>query len=41
VSDVTVTSTTMRHTVLAQAVLAFPYNTAVLAFCLQLIFGAL
>lgn len=41
VSDVIVTSTAMRHTVLAQAVLAFAYNTAVLAFCLQLIFGAL
>jgi uncharacterized membrane protein len=41
VSDVIVTSTPMRHTVLAQAVLAFAYNTAVLAFCLQLIFGAL
>lgn len=41
VSDVTVTSTAMRGTVLGQAVLAFAYNTAVLAFCLQLIFGAL
>ena len=41
VSDVIVTTTPMRHTVLAQAVLAFAYNTAVLAFCLQLIFGAL
>ena len=35
VSDVIVTS----HA--AQAVLAFTYTTAVLAFCLQLIFGAL
>lgn len=41
VSDVIVTSTAMRRTVLAQAVLSFAYNTAVLAFCLQLIFGAL
>jgi uncharacterized membrane protein len=41
VSDVVVTSTAMRRTVLGQAVLAFAYNTAVLAFCLQLIFGAL
>ena len=41
VSDVIVTTTPMRHAVLAQAVLAFAYNTAVLAFCLQLIFGAL
>ena len=41
VSDVTVVSTAMRRTVLGQAVLAFAYNTAVLAFCLQLIFGAL
>lgn len=41
VSDVVVTSTAMRSTVLGQAVLAFAYNTAVLAFCLQLIFGAL
>ena len=41
VSDVTVTSTAMRRTVLGQGVLSFAYNTAVLAFCLQLIFGAL
>ena len=41
VSDVIVVSTAMRRTVLGQAVLAFAYNTAVLAFCLQLIFGAL
>ena len=41
VSDVIVTTTPMRQTVLGQAVLAFAYNTAVLAFCLQLIFGAL
>jgi uncharacterized membrane protein len=41
VSDVIVTSTSMRRLVLGQAVLAFAYNTAVLAFCLQLIFGAL
>jgi len=41
VSDVIVVSTPMRRTVLGQAVLSFAYNTAVLAFCLQLIFGAL
>jgi uncharacterized membrane protein len=40
VSDVIVTTAAMRHSVLAQAVLAFAYNRAVLAFCLQLIFGA-
>jgi uncharacterized membrane protein len=40
VSDVTVTSCTIRRTVLAHALLAFAYNTVILAFVLNLVFGA-
>ena len=39
VSDVTVSSPQIRHTVLLQAVLSFVYNTAILAFVLNLVFG--
>jgi uncharacterized membrane protein len=40
-SDVTISSATIRQTVLLQAVLAFAYNTAILAFALNLAFGAI
>jgi uncharacterized membrane protein len=40
VSDVTVTSCQIRRTVLAHALLAFAYNTVILAFVLNLVFGA-
>jgi len=39
VSDVTVSSPQIRHTVLLHAVLSFVYNTAILAFVLNLVFG--
>lgn len=39
VSDVTVTSPQIRRTVLLHAVVSFVYNTAILAFVLNLIFG--
>jgi uncharacterized membrane protein len=39
VSDTTITSRQIRATVLRQAVLSFAYNTAILAFVLNLVFG--
>jgi len=39
VSDATISSSQIRRTVLLQAVLAFIYNTAILAFVLNLAFG--
>src|SRR5437016_2847003 len=39
VSDVTVSSPQIRHAVLLHAVLSFVYNTAILAFVLNLVFG--
>jgi uncharacterized membrane protein len=39
VSDATISSAQIRHTVLLHAVLAFVYNTAILAFVLNLAFG--
>jgi uncharacterized membrane protein len=39
VSDVTVSSPQIRRSVLLHAVLAFVYNTAILAFVLNLVFG--
>ncbi len=41
VSDVTITSSALRRTVLAHALLAFAYNTAVLALSLNVLFGIL
>jgi uncharacterized membrane protein len=40
VSDVTVTSSQIRKAVLVHAVLSFAYNTVILAFALNLVFGA-
>jgi uncharacterized membrane protein len=40
-SDVVVTSPVIRSTVLAHAMLSFAYNTAILAFALQLAFGVI
>ena len=39
VSDVAVTSPRLRRTVLLHSVIAFTYNTAILAFALNLVFG--
>jgi uncharacterized membrane protein len=39
VSDVTVSTRQIRRTVLLHAVLSFFYNTAILAFVLNLVFG--
>ena len=39
VSDTTISSPEIRRTVLLQAVLSFVYNTAILAFVLNLLFG--
>jgi uncharacterized membrane protein len=39
VSDTTVSSPQIRRTVLLHAVLSFVYNTAILAFVLNLVFG--
>lgn len=41
VSDVTITSTTIRRAVLGHALLSFAYNTAILALALNLTFGLL
>jgi uncharacterized membrane protein len=38
-SDACVTSTTFRRTVLLHAIISFGYNTAILAFVLNLVFG--
>ncbi len=38
-SDVCVTSTQIRRTVLLQAIIAFVYTTAIIAFVLNLVFG--
>ncbi len=38
-SDVCITSATFRRTVLLHAVISFGYNTAILAFVLNLVFG--
>src|SRR5205085_264873 len=40
VSDVVVTSAQIRRAVLGHAVLSFAYNTVILAFTLNLVFGA-
>ena len=40
VSDTTVTSCQIRRTVLAHALLSFAYSTVILAFVLNLVFGA-
>ena len=40
VSDVCITSTTIRRTVLGQGLLSFAYNTAILAIALNLVLGA-
>jgi uncharacterized membrane protein len=40
VSDVAVSNSRLRRTVLLHAVISFTYNTAILAFALNLIFGA-
>jgi len=40
VSDVSVTSPQLRRAVLAHAVLSFGYNTVILAFALNLVFGS-
>jgi uncharacterized membrane protein len=39
VSDVTVTSPQIRHAVLLHAVISFAYNSVILAFVLNLVFG--
>ena len=39
VSDIVVTSPQIRRAVLLHAVIAFAYNTAILAFILNLAFG--
>ena len=41
VSDTTMTSSQIRRTALGHALLSFAYNTVVLAFTLNLVFGAL
>jgi uncharacterized membrane protein len=41
VSDVTVTSRAIRRTALGHALLSFLFNTAILAFALNLVFGVL
>jgi uncharacterized membrane protein len=41
VSDTTVTSCQIRRTVLAHAMLSFAYSTVILAFVLNLVFGAM
>ncbi len=38
-SDVCVTSPTIRRTVLLHAIISFVYNTAIIAFVLNLVFG--
>jgi uncharacterized membrane protein len=40
VSDASVTSCQIRRAVLVHAVLSFAYNTLILAFVLNLVFGA-
>lgn len=41
VSDTCITSQQIRHTVLGHALLSFAYNTVILAFTLNLVFGAI